>query len=63
MKAKRKANKIQNRAQDAVSNLQSAFEDLDLAPSGREKRKAKKNAKKLQKRAEKAVKQAQKKLG
>ena len=54
---------MQNRAQDAVSNLQDAFSDLDLAPSRRQKRKAEKNVKQLQKRAEKAVKQAQKKLG
>ncbi|AWB83936.1 DoxX family protein [Corynebacterium liangguodongii] len=63
VKAKRKASKLQGRAQDAVSGLKDAFDNLDAAPSRRQKRKAEKTVKQLRKRAEKAVKQAQKKLG
>ncbi|WKD57748.1 DoxX [Corynebacterium capitovis DSM 44611] len=61
-KAAKTAAKVQGRAQDAVDSLQSAFANLDAAPSKRQRRKWDRTAKKAQKRAEKAVKRAQKKF-
>lgn len=65
-KAKRKVNKAadkaQGRAQDAIENLQHAFDELDASPSWWQKRKWKKRANKAEKHAKKAVKKAQKKL-
>ena len=66
-KAKRKVNKAaskaENRAQDAVDNLQHAWDQLDASPSWWQKRKWKKRVNKAEKHAKKAVKKAQKKLG
>ncbi len=66
-KAKRKVNKAaskaENRAQDAVENLQHAWDKLDASPSWWQKRKWKKRVNKAEKHAKKAVKKAQKKLG
>ncbi|WP_342319663.1 DoxX family protein [Corynebacterium mayonis] len=65
LKAKRKINKtaakVQSRAQDAVDSLQKAFDNLDAAPSKRQRRKWKRKANKAQKRANKAVDKAVKK--
>ena len=66
-KAKRKVNKAaskaEGRAQDAVENLQHAWDQLDASPSWWQKRKWKKRVNKAEKHAKKAVKKAQKKLG
>ncbi|MCQ4624672.1 DoxX family protein [Corynebacterium sp. CCUG 69979] len=66
-KGKRKVNKAadkaQGRAQDAITNLQHAFDELDASPSWWQKRKWKKRANKAEKQAKKAVKKVQKKLG
>lgn len=65
-KAKRKvsksASKAQGAAQDAIDNLQHAWDELDASPSWWTKRKWKKRANKAEKHAKKAVKKAQKKL-
>lgn len=55
--------KLQDRAQDAVDELQNAWDELDASPSWRQKRKWKRRAKKAEKRAQKAVKKVEKKLG
>ncbi|OEY25487.1 DoxX family protein [Corynebacterium sp. BCW_4722] len=66
-RAKRKVNKAsskaQDAAQDAIDNLQDAWDKLDASPSWWQKRKWKKRANKAEKKAKKAVKKAQKKLG
>ena len=66
-KAKRKVNKAtskaQDAAQDAIDNLQDAWDKLDASPSWWQKRKWKKRANKAEKQAKKAVKKVQKKLG
>lgn len=66
-KAKRKVNKASSKAQDAaqeaIDNLQDAWDNLDASPSWWQKRKWKKRANKAEKKAKKAVKKVQKKLG
>lgn len=62
-KLNKKASKLQDRAQDAVDDLQTAWDNLDASPSWRQKRKWKKKANKAEKQAKKLVKKAQKKLG
>ena len=62
-KVKKSAAKLQDKAQDAVDSLQDAWDNLDVAPSWRQKRKWKKRANKAEKQAKKLVKKAQKKLG
>lgn len=66
-RARRKVSKVgaklQDRAQDAVDELQNAWDELDASPSWRQKRKWKRRAKKAEKRAQKAVKKVEKKLG
>ncbi len=66
-RARRKVSKVgaklQDRAQDAVDELQNAWNELDASPSWRQKRKWKRRAKKAEKRAQKAVKKVEKKLG
>ncbi|MDK8794636.1 DoxX family protein [Corynebacterium sp. MSK041] len=61
-KVKKSATKAQKTAQDAINTLQDAFENLDAAPSRRQKRKLKKKVKKAEKTAKKAVKKAEKKF-
>ncbi|GAA0216210.1 DoxX family membrane protein [Corynebacterium riegelii] len=62
-KVKKSAAKLQDKAQEAVDSLQDAWDNLDVAPSWRQKRKWKKRANKAEKQAKKLVKKAQKKLG
>ncbi|WP_301925610.1 DoxX family protein [Corynebacterium glaucum] len=66
-KAKRKVNKatskLQDNAQDAVDNLQHAWDKLDASPSWYQRRKWKRKVNKAERKAKKAVKKAQKKLG
>ncbi|MEH0146689.1 DoxX family membrane protein [Corynebacterium sp. Q4381] len=62
-KVSKKASKLQDRAQDAVDDLQTAWDNLDASPSWWQKRKWKKKANKAEKQAKKLVKKAQKKLG
>lgn len=66
-RARRKVSKVgaklQDRAQNAVDELQNAWDELDASPSWRQKRKWKRRAKKAEKRAQKAVKKVEKKLG
>ena len=66
-RAQRKVNKatskLQNRAQDAVDNLQHAWDQLDASPSWWTRKKWERKAKKAEKQAKKAVKKVQKKLG
>ena len=55
--------KVQGNAQDAVDNLQHAWDKLDASPSWYQRRKWKRKVNKAERKAKKAVKKAQKKLG
>lgn len=66
-KAKRKVNKstkkVQKKAQNAIDDLQDAWENLDASPSWIQKRRWKRKTKKAEHKAKKLVKKAQKRLG